>query len=452
MNKLITSILTAFVLACSAMQAQIVPVSLEECLKLGLENDAAIRNTRLDLAAAREQRSEARWEYLPRISATTFGYWSVHPLLKVTVKDVIGNSDAANEINNRIQEYAQDNGLKTVYTALKQGFGASATVFQPVYAGGRIVNGNRLATLGVEAASLQSRIKERQEASGIERKYWSVVALQEKMNTLIQAQSLLDTLARDAGAAFAAGLLTSADVRPVRERQDELKAAAVKLRGGLRLAKMDLFNAVGYRYSMLGLDSLVLSDSLDSLMAPSVYIIPDGQAVRSDESVLLGIQVQARELERKMSVGESLPQLMVGASCSYSNMMGNDVMRSNAVGFVSLQIPITDLGKAAHRARRLEYEVQKARNDRDYLDAQLLLRRRMMQLEMETAWDALEIAKSRESDARNDALTAEAEYRSGRGTLSDWLRAELDLRTALEDGISRCIEYRNAVRAYLYVL
>ena len=149
-----------------------------------------------------------------------------------------------------------------------------------------------------------------------------------------------------------------------------------------------------------------------------------------------------------MSVGESLPQLMVGANYSYGNVMGNSSMRNNLVGFVSLQIPITDLGKAAHRAKRLDNEIEKARNERDYLDAQLLLRRQMLQLEMETAWEALLLAKDRAAAAGEDAVRAEADYRSGRSVLSDWLRSELDLRTARENVINSQIDYRSAVRAY----
>ena len=446
MYKRITSILAACAVSLWSLSAQTVAVSLEECLRMAQENDAAVRNSRLDLVAAREQLSEARWEFMPRVSVSSFAYWSLNPLLKITVKDVLGNSDAANEINNRIQSFAQENGVKTSYSTLKDGFGASATVLQPLYAGGRIVNGNRLAALGVEAAGLQSRIKEKGEAREIERKYWAVVALQEKMNTLLQAKALLDTLSRDAQAALAAGLMVDSDARAVRDRQNELKAAEVKLRGGLRLSKMDLFNAIGYKYTVLGLDEMVLSDELPELEAPSRYVREGGAG---DESALLSMQVRAKELEKKMAVGESLPQLMVGANYSYGNVTGNSHMRSNVVGFVALQIPITDLGKATHKARRMETAIEKARNDRDYLDSQLELRRQMRQLEMETAWDSMMLAAEREDDARSDVSRAEANYRSGRSTLSDYLRAELDLRTATEALINAKIGYRNAVGEYL---
>ena len=51
---------------------------------------------------------------------------------------------------------------------------------QPVFVGGQIVNGNRLAQVGVEASQYKAEIVERDLLLQVEESYWLVVSLQEK--------------------------------------------------------------------------------------------------------------------------------------------------------------------------------------------------------------------------------------------------------------------------------
>lgn len=439
-------------ISCLIAGAQERNISLRECLDLSAENNTDLKNTQIDVLAAQEQLAEAQWEYVPRLSLNSFGYYALNPLLRITVKDVIGNSDAANNINNLIQNFARENGIRSVYSSFRNGYGASAVIIQPLYTGGRISNGNKLARLGVEAAKLQYIIKKKESSRETERKYWFAVSLQEKYKTLNQARSLLDTLYKDAANAYEAGLIVENDLLQIEEKTAELKAAETKLKGGLRLAKMDLFNSIGYKYSFLELDSTVFSDKIDSLSAPSAYMIEEGGLTASEESRLLDLKVQASLLEKKMAVGESLPQVMLGASYGYNDIQGNSSPKGNGIGFVTVQIPITDLGKAAHKAKRYDYQIQKAINEKEYLNSQLELRRHMKMLEMQTVWEELVLSEAKAANRESQVFRAEAEYKAGRCPVSDWLKAELEMRTASEDYINCCINYRNAVRNYLDVL
>lgn len=424
-------------------------ISLEECLESGKDASNSVKNSKLDVLAAEAQLKEARWEYAPRVSINSYGFYAIDPLIKINVKDVIGNSDAANEINNTINAFAQENGIKNVFTTLKKGYGASAVVLQPIYAGGRIANGNKLAGIGVKAASLNLRLKEKESASGTEERYWRAVGLQEKQITLMHAMRLLDTLYRDASYAWEAGLIVESDVKEVEQKRNELKASELKLRKGLRLAKMDLLNKAGLEYSVLGLDSLILNGKSEDVMEPHTYMIPEGSASESEESQLLSLQIQAKELEKKMAVGELLPQINAGASYGYND--GHPGSKTNGLGFISVSIPITDLGKAAQRSRRYSYNIQKARNEKESIEADLLLRRRMREVEMESAWDQIQLDSMILENARTKAIRSEADFKAGRSGVSQWLTAETEKRQAEEALLESRIAYRLAVRAYLDV-
>ena len=157
-------------LPLSAVPAAAQSLSLEDCLRMASENDPYLRNARLDTRAAQLRKQEAFCEYFPAVSLNAMGFHAVNPLLRIGVGDVLGNSDAANNIKNYVNTVAPMYGIKPVYETLQFGYGATLGLTQPIYAGGRIVNGNRLARLGIEAARLQEGLQEKKTALEVEKK------------------------------------------------------------------------------------------------------------------------------------------------------------------------------------------------------------------------------------------------------------------------------------------
>jgi len=431
-------------LFCFTLCAQTQEVSLRECLDLSESNDPYLQNSLLEIKAAHEQRREAMWEYYPKLSINGLGYYAAQPLFRMTLSDVLGNSDMANIIKNDVSTFARENGMKDYYASFQRGFSLMASAIQPIYAGGRIVSGNKLAELGVEASRLQSSIKRKETAESVEQKYWLVVSLQEKRKTLNVAMEMLDTLYRDVSAAYHSGLVLRSDLDKVSLKIKELKSADVHLKSGTKLAKMDLFNAIGMKYSTLGLDSYHFSERLDSLPAPYLVVMDEGDIDVFDESRLLELKVEAEKLEKKMSVGEYLPQLAAGFSYGYSNLQGRSSSTGNfnGIGMLTLQVPLTDIGKAVRRSRRYDYKIQEARNEQVYLDSQLLLQLRMLQVEMETAWDQLKLSEQYQEDALNNFRMTQADFKAGRVPVSDLLQSRLDCQTASEEVITRQMEYK----------
>ncbi len=129
-------------------------VTLAECQELAVEHDPGIRVARFDLQAALAQRAEARWEYFPRVSLNAAGYYALNPLIYVMPQDILSGY-WADVLSQLVTDAAGQAGINPWYAGFKFGWAASAMVLQPVFAGRRIVNGNRLASLGVQAGELQ---------------------------------------------------------------------------------------------------------------------------------------------------------------------------------------------------------------------------------------------------------------------------------------------------------
>jgi len=447
MKRLLSILIWVLPLTLSAQETR--HVSLAECLEMAAKNAPEVRSAHLDVLAAGAQVSEAKMEYLPHIGLTALGYHAFHPLLRITLKDVLGTSDDAWELNNALSSAARDYGIKPYFTMMSGGYGVSMTALQPVYAGGRIRSGNRLARLGAESAAIQERIVQKAVRDSIESKYWRIVSLQEKEKTLNEALKLLDELQKDARSARGAGLLTGSSLMELNLRRSELASGQIRLRGGIALLKMDLLDDIGFEYGYSSLSGILLSDSLGDLPSPADVIKEEENEVITDEARLLGMKVEAMKLKKRMEVGELLPQVALGAGYGYGAMRTGQDGSFNGLLFATVQIPITDLWKGSIRSRRLAYSVQKAEIERDNLSKKLLLQIRQLRLNMETAWEELQVKEEALRLADETLRSTRSKFDAGMATATDLMQVSLQRVQAAESLNGQQIKYRNAVRAYL---
>ena len=455
MKKTVLAALAA--LTCIAAPAQELRLTLEECREMALQNNSSAVGAALDLEAARYQKQEAFAEYFPRVSAMGFGFWAFDPLLEIGVKDIFGNNDFSNNLQGLIDSYAPMYGLPTSYTTLSRGYLAGISVMQPIFAGGRIVNGNRLAALGVEAAGLQQEVQRRSTSDEIEGYWWQVVSLQEKRELLAGSKEFVDTLFRDVTAAYGAGLVTEDELLQVKLARNELLSNEVQLDNGLKLAKMNLLNSIGQGYTVISanaseerpyIDSIVLADE-EGLPGPpeAYYVDEESIAASMEETRLLELQVEAAELQKKMALGEALPQLAVGATYGYYDFTGKGDF--NGLAFATVQIPISDWGKTGAKMKRLQTQVDKAASQRDYLQSQIILGVRQSWVELNSAWSQYQLALDSEAAAEASFGRVERNYEAGMVTIAELLQSQTSLRQASDKRADALNSYRQALRKWL---
>ena len=455
MKKTVLAALAA--LTCIAAPAQELRLTLEECREMALQNNSSAVGAALDLEAARYQKQEAFAEYFPRVSAMGFGFWAFDPLLEIGVKDIFGNNDFSNNLQGLIDSYAPMYGLPTSYSTLSRGYLAGISVMQPLFAGGRIVNGNRLAALGVEAAGLQQEVQRRSTSDEIEGYWWQVVSLQEKKELLAGSKEFVDTLFRDVTAAYGAGLVTEDELLQVKLARNELLSNEVQLDNGLKLAKMNLLNSIGQGYTVISanaseerpyIDSIVLADE-EGLPGPpeAYYVDEESIAASMEETRLLELQVEAAELQKKMALGEALPQLAVGATYGYYDFTGKGDF--NGLAFATVQIPISDWGKTSAKMKRLQTQVDKAASQRDYLQSQIILGVRQSWVELNSAWSQYQLALDSEAAAEASFGRVERNYEAGMVTIAELLQSQTSLRQASDKRADALNTYRQALRKWL---
>ena len=432
-------------------------LSLDSCLVLARHNHPSLRKAQLDVARAEEVRAQALTKYFPQVQGTAFGFHALHPLVEVGIDD-IGNASVRDLLTALYGNYGAAMGLDNHLNLFEYGYTAGVSAIQPVFMGGKIVAGNRLAKVGVEAAKLQVEMSERDVLEQVEQTYWLVYGLQQKQRLIDEALLLLDTLSLTVSAAVEAGLALPSDSMQVALRRDEVLRNQLQLRSGLSLARQALALSIGRPVT----DTILIADSLsfspqDGLSA-SVALQqsgPTGEAGLTPESQLLTLQVRAAELTRRMTLADALPQLAVGAGYGYSHFQTNilrDGLNSNNKGngalFVTMRVPLSAWWETAHKLKEQRYAVEQAQLDADYLGAQLSLRSQQATDQLMAAQALVQLQQNACSHAEEAYRLTQINYEAGRATITDLLKQQTALTQAQSDLTDALIAFRLALRRY----
>lgn len=395
--------------------------TLDECVDRALQNNARMKNAANDLAGAEQQQKSAFTKYFPSISATGVGFLADEHLLKM------------------------DMGELGSMAMLKNGVGGGVTASMPLFTGGQIVNGNRLAQVNVEATRQQHRQGENEVRLTTEQYFWQVVTLKEKLKTLDAVEAQLDRLLKDVEASVEAGVTNRNDLLQVQLRQNDTESSRLTVESALALSRRLLAQYIGADAGDIDVASAVC-DSLPASPA-TLYADPGASLALTPEYNLLQSQLKASRLQYKMTLGKNLPTVAIGGGYMYDNFLGYD--QNFWAGFATVSIPLTGWWGGSHDIKRQKLAVRNAENDlRDRGD--------LLVIRMQSTWDDLNEAyrqvqialRSIEQSTENLRLNTDY-YAAGTSSMSDLLDAQTLYRQSRDKYVEVWAQYEVKKREYL---
>lgn len=443
MKKILSLILCS--VCCGVTTAQ--TYTLEQLKDSALQNNIAIRSARHSVDAAQQQRREAFTKYFPNISGT--GLWfNANKGMAETTLNLAENMPP--ELGASLAQMLPAEALAALanpisISMMKNGTIAGVTAIQPIFAGGQIINGNKLAKVGEDVTRLQLQLSENEVEKTTEQYFWQIVSLQEKMKTVEAVEALLNDVAKDADVAVRAGVAMRNDLLQVQLRQNDVASQKLKLQNGLSLVRLLLTQYCGLQDS-----TFTLHYSTEAASPVSLKQDHQQALASTAEYQLLGKQVEATSLQRKMEVGKNLPTVGVGAGYNYHNLLDND--HTFGMVFATVSVPISDWWGGSYAIKRKKIEQQKA-------EEQLADNAELLKIRMQKAWNDVEEAYQQILIAQRSIEQAEENlrlnrdfYRAGTSKMSDLLEAQLlyqqscDKQTdAYADYQNKLLEYRQAV-------
>jgi len=433
----------------NGMYAQSRTLSIDSCKIFALKNNKTIKDADFEVKTSLETKKNAFTNYFPKVSAMGIAMRSADYLIKGTIPSMnlpVYDGNLANLATATQFAYVPNIPIN----ALNYINMASISVAQPIYAGGRIINGNRLAKLGYEVSQEKKLMSTTQVLVKTENLYWNTIALQDKLTTLNSYEKLLNQLLSDVSVSVKAGLTQRSDLLKVQLKMNEVEMNKLKLKNGISLSTRALCQHIGIAYD----STLILVQPLAPTELPLQSNDEKSDVVKNrHEYQLLNKALTAEKLQKKLVLGEYLPQVSLGG-------MGfvNDVMHTtstNALAFVSVSVPISDWWSGSHKLKESQFKIEQANNKLTETSELLNLQIQQTKNELNEARFQIKTSQASIDQSKENLKLVNDNYKAGVSSMSDLLEAQAlyqDAQNQFNDAICmykiKKANYLSAIGSY----
>lgn len=422
MKKLCSLCLLIFTLS-GVLAAQ--PYTLDECRKMALDNNAVLKDMRLQEEASALLKKEAMTYFFPNVSAMGLVFEADNPIISL------------------------DLGVLGSMAFLKNGMMFSAMALQPVFLGGKILNSNKLANVGITASRLFTRQSEDEVLAQTDDYYWTLVSLYEKRKTVAVMQNVLDSLYKDVTKAKEAGVLGQNDVLKVVLQRNDLLSKNVELENGIYLCTMALARQLGCRVDSLDNFDIVVPDMNLPVSPNDDYMEPAQALTQRTEYELLKANVRAAQLQKRIEMSNYMPKVAVGAAYYYENLL--DKNNWNGALMAGVQVPISDWWRGTYAIKQKKIEQRRAEIQQEDGHQQLLMQIQQAwgsYLESFSQWQLA--CSSVEASEENARINREF-FKAGTVSLTELLAAEGYLQVSYDNRVEAYKKYQLSRSVYLQV-
>lgn len=232
-------------------------------------------------------------------------------------------------------------------------FTASAMLTQPIYMGGMLTAGNKMADISEQMADTGIEAMEDNVLYSIDNAYWTVVSLRQKQRLAESYLTLVRKLESDVQKMIKNGVATRADGLKVSVAANEADMTKAKVDNGLTLARMSLCQLCGMP---LDSDITLEDEEKEELQAEPAGEYDTAEAInKRHELRLLSDAIEMTKQQTKIARAGHLPQVALMTGAIFSNPSTyNSFERKFKGAFnigVMVRIPVFDWGETMYNIR-----------------------------------------------------------------------------------------------------
>ncbi len=396
--------------------------SVDDCIRLAMENNYQMKNAVLEYGNSMDTKRALFTRYFPQVNAV--GSWFT--------------------TDNGAAKFVILPGIS--FPVGKDGLVGGVMAVQPVFAGGRIITGNKLAKVGTEVGRLKLEAVERDVTAEVERYYWLLVSLKEKMKIVKSSETLVDNLEKDLGNLIDAGVKNRNDMLDVLYAKNELESRKNELENGIILSRMALAQYIG----MESMDSFdVDTMPVTEIMEPEYYLVDHESALASlPEYEMLLKSVEAKKLEYVLKAGDYMPAVGIGVSYQYQNLLNTNHDFGSV--FATVTVPLSGWWEGSYELRKKKREMEMNENEVENARQLLLLRMQKVWNELYQAYRNVELAEKAIEIATENYELNRRSFDAGLLSMSELLESQMKKvesenkrSDAVIEYVLKCREYRN---------
>lgn len=425
MKKINISILFFFSLLSLSAQ---VPLSQAECRRMALENNEKISLASNAVEEARLQKQIAFTNYLPKFDGSATA-------LMMEDQEIMGMT------------------LK-----IKGAYLAGISVSQPLFAGGKIVNGNKLAKIGKECSLEQQRQTRMQVIADADNAYWTYIAVLEKIKMVEAYMAQMDSIYDMVQRMVEAEMGTEYDLTRISAKRSELMYQLQKARNGANLCRMNLCNIIG---DSMNADIVPVDTAVLITMIENLEVSIDNRP----EMTLMDKQIEAKKLQVKMVRGDFLPTIGVQGGYSY---YGNVMVNGASMGpdgnyypyemeykdgiwmlMAGAQIPLFHFGEGVKKIKLAKMEVKDAELSKSQNARLLTIETQQAAQNLKDSYLMIETAALGLRQSEENLSIMRTKFDSEMATLTDLLDAQSQWQQAKSNLIEAKTQYKIYETEYL---
>ena len=444
-----------FLIPAGVLAQEAFILNLEQCRDMALENSEVMKIADENFGKAQGERMAAHSAWFPNVSASATGMYKNIGIQEelylptqvfdattgqlvpnIVVDPGTGQPITGSDGNPIFNTY----GYLPIDITLYGGMMAGVSAQQPLYAGGKIRAGNKMAQIGESMADTNKGLQEANLIYATDQAYYIYLSTKAKVRLARGYQELLAEVLSMVRNSHEAGMTNRNELLKVQVQYNDASLHVQKAETGLVLTRMSLCRIIGVDLH----SSLEITDSIPDFQYNAGHL---GLATAADrlEYQLMKKQVEIAEQNINLVRGDYLPTAGISFGYNYS-IIGLEGMNNQSdhgvSAMASINIPITTFGERKGK-------LQSARADQQIRQLEMEQANQYLQLEMEQArlnyndaWTRVEMTETAVEQAAENMRVSDDNYSLGMETIVNLLEAKAEWAKANSSRIDALTSFK----------
>jgi outer membrane protein TolC len=438
-------------------------MTLNQAREMALHKNESLKMAAKQIEKAEAQKAAARTLRLPSFSATGMGIYQDKDFeMELTLPTQKPNLQTGelepnimmNPVTGEPVVGPDGNPVFNMYAwlplniSLSGAYLAGVTLEQPVYTGGKIGAGNKMADIGIEMADENKTLQAMNTIAEADNAYWTYVAVFQKVKLAKQAVNMLDELVKKARNAHEVGMANRNDLLKAQVEQNSAKLNLQKAQNGFELSRMNLCRVTGLPFNTL----ITAVDTAIYVKQPLPGEMGNETVQQRPEYRLLQKNVELQEQQIRMTKADFLPT--AGIQAGYNHIGGiefssTDFSNTSLNVLASVKIPVFHWGEGVKK-------INAAKIDKEIRELELEKNKQLLQLEteqtrlnLELAWERIQLNETALEQAEENLRVTRDSYEVGMETITELLMAQTNWQQAFSNLIDSRTDFKIKETAWL---
>lgn len=428
MKLLLVIFVSSLCYSVHAQQSERIRLTQAVCHELSVKNSEDVQKQQHALQQALLDKQIAFASYLPDIDAS---------LISVLMKDT---------------KITDGMSLQMMGTYIA---GVSLTL--PLYVGGKITTGNKLAKVGVEVQKINQEKTRQEVIYEADKAYFTYLAVKSKVTMLKAYMQQMDSLVSQVNLSVGVEMATNSDLLRIQAKRSEVDYNLKKAKNGMELCRMALCAALGIDlYTQFDTDEndISVTDDLQTTGTPDINVRPEYQLLVQD--------IKAKELEIRNARAGMLPTLALIAEYSkygWAYLKGEqqgysyktEISGTSPVMMASLSIPLWHWGKETKKVKKAKLDLANAQLDMKKNTRLLNIENEQARQNLQDSYRMIASARLGLDQAEDNLHDMRLRYDNAMSTLTDLLDAYSQWQQARSNYIEAQTQYKIYETDYLRI-